>query len=65
MRAYGQVEYLRVWLEEHDCRYVLATKCNDTFITTDGLAGGEQRADALIAALRAWAWRRPCSPSPG
>jgi SRSO17 transposase len=34
--AYGQVKYLRVWLEEHDAAYVLATKRNDTLITTDG-----------------------------
>ena len=33
--AYGQVKYLRVWLEEHDCRYVLATNRNDTVITTE------------------------------
>jgi SRSO17 transposase len=56
--AYGQVTYLRVWLEQHDCPYVLATKCNDTLITADGLAGAEQRADALIAALPERAWRR-------
>ena len=28
--AYGQVKYLRVWLEQHDVAHVLATKCNDT-----------------------------------
>lgn len=53
--AFGQVKYLRVWLEERDVFHVLATKCNDTLITT---AGGEQRADALIAALPSRAWRR-------
>ncbi|MFE0026773.1 IS701 family transposase [Amycolatopsis sp. NPDC059021] len=53
--AYGQVKYLRVWLEEHDAAYVLATKVNDTLITTEGT---EQRADELIAALPAQAWRR-------
>src|SRR4051812_50025529 len=50
--AYGQVKYLRVWLEQHDAPYVLATKRNDTLITAGpefGLA--EQRADTLIAAL--------------
>jgi SRSO17 transposase len=52
--AYGQAKYLRVWLEQHDAAYVLATKCNDTLIT----AAGEQRADDLIAALPARAWRR-------
>ena len=48
--AYGQVKYLRVWLEEHDAAYVVSTKVNDTLITTDGR---EVRADALIAALPA------------
>jgi SRSO17 transposase len=53
--AYGQVKYLRVWLEEQDVHHVVATKCNDTLITT---SGNEQRADALIAALPVRAWRR-------
>jgi SRSO17 transposase len=56
--AYGQVKYLRVWLEQHDVAYVLATKCNDTLLPTDGVGAAEQRADALIAALPARAWRR-------
>jgi SRSO17 transposase len=57
--AYGQVKYLRVWLEHHDAAYVLATKRNDTLITAGpefGLA--EQRADVLIAGLDPRAWRR-------
>jgi SRSO17 transposase len=57
--AYGQVKYLRVWLEQHDAPYVLATKRNDTLIVAGpefGLA--EQRADTLIAALDPRAWRR-------
>src|SRR2546421_150801 len=33
--AYGQVKYLRSWLEDHDAAYVLATKVNDLLITTD------------------------------
>ncbi len=33
--AYGQVKYLRAWLEEHDAAYVLATKVNDILATTD------------------------------
>jgi hypothetical protein len=41
--AYGQVKYLRVWLEEHGAAHVLCTKRNDTLITT---TGGEARADA-------------------
>ena len=27
------MKYLRVWLEDHDAAYVLATKRNDTLIT--------------------------------
>lgn len=53
--AYGQVKYLRVWLEDHDAAHVLATKVNDTVITADG---GEQRVDELVAALPERAWRR-------
>jgi SRSO17 transposase len=53
--AYGQVKYLRVWLEQHDAPYVLATKCNDTLITSDA---GERRAEELISELPARAWRR-------
>jgi hypothetical protein len=53
--AYGQVKYLRVWLEQHDAPYALATKCNDTLITSDA---GERRAEELICALPARAWRR-------
>jgi SRSO17 transposase len=53
--AYGQVKYLRAWLEHHDAAYVVSTKVNDTLITTDGR---EVRADALIAALPTRAWRR-------
>ena len=53
--AYGQVKYLRVWLEDQDVLYVLATKRND-MLSTPG--GREQRADELIAALPPRAWRR-------
>jgi SRSO17 transposase len=53
--AYGQVKYLRVWLEQHDLAYLLATKRNDDMITT---TGGSGRADELIAALPAQAWCR-------
>jgi SRSO17 transposase len=56
--AYGQVKYLRVWLEQHDTAHVLATKCNDTLITTDA---HQRRADELIAELPARAWRRLCA----
>ncbi len=53
--AYGQVKYLRAWLEANDAWHVLATKRNDMMITIDG---GERRADELIAGLPARAWRR-------
>jgi SRSO17 transposase len=53
--AYGQVKYLRVWLEEHDAAYVVSTKVNDTIVTTEG---AQVRADVLIAGLPARAWRR-------
>jgi SRSO17 transposase len=53
--AYGQVKYLRVWLEERDAAHVLATKRNDTLIT---ITGGQARADDLITALPSRAWRR-------
>ncbi len=53
--AYGQAKYLRVWLEERDVFHVLAIRRSDTLITT---SAGEQRADALIAALPPRAWRR-------
>jgi SRSO17 transposase len=53
--AYGQVKYLRVWLEERDVSYVLATRRNDDMLSTDGRTA---RADEFIAALPARAWRR-------
>jgi SRSO17 transposase len=53
--AYGQVKYLRVWLEQHDAPYVLATRCNDEVITTSASTG---RVDELIAGLPTKAWRR-------
>ena len=59
--AYGQAHYLREWLEERDAAYVVATKRNDPVLTTEGRYG---RADELIAALPAQAWRR-LSPGAG
>lgn len=53
--AYGQAKYFRVWLEDHDAWHVLALRCSDTLITT---AGGEHRADELVAAMPQRAWRR-------
>jgi hypothetical protein len=46
--AYGQVKYLRAWLEDQDVAYVLATKVNDLLTTT---SGAEARADELIEQL--------------
>lgn len=53
--AYGQVKYLRVWLEQHDVFHVLATKRNDTVPAATAL---DARVDELIAALPARAWQR-------
>lgn len=52
---YGQVKYLRVWLEEHDIHYVVATRCDDD-VLAQGYGYG--RADQVVAALPARAWRR-------
>jgi hypothetical protein len=51
--VYGQAPYLREWLEDRDVFYVLAIRCRDAMAAP----GGPQRADALIAALPARAWR--------
>jgi SRSO17 transposase len=57
--AYGQVKYLRFWLEQQDAAYVLATKRNDTLVPAEtGFALAEVRADALISGLDRRAWRR-------
>jgi SRSO17 transposase len=53
--VYGQVKYLRVWLEARDVFHVLATKCNDT-VVTDQMT--DARVDQLVAAIPAHAWRR-------
>lgn len=53
--AYGQVKSLRVWLEQRDVGYVLATRRNDDMITD---TMGTARADELIATLPAQAWCR-------
>ena len=52
--VYGQAKYLHAWLEDRDVHYVLAIRRSDTLT----IAGGEQRADALIAAAPARAWQR-------
>jgi SRSO17 transposase len=53
--ACGQVKYLRVWLEQHDIAHMLATRRNDTLITT---GFGQARADELVAALPARSWQQ-------
>lgn len=53
--AYGQVKHLRSWLEERGVAHVLATKVNDTVITT---SWADIRVDSLIAALPRQAWKR-------
>jgi SRSO17 transposase len=52
--AYGQVAYLRAWLEERDAAHVLSCKSNDTLITTDAHQG---RAAQMIAEVPARTWR--------
>src|SRR5246127_919402 len=52
--AYGQAKWLQAWLEERDIWYVMAIRCSDTLTTAEG----EQRADALVAAIPARAWQQ-------
>src|SRR6185437_5754827 len=52
--VYGQAKWLQAWLEERDAWYVMAIRCSGTLTT----AAGEQRADALTAALPARSWRK-------
>ncbi len=51
---YGQAKWLQAWLQERHMSYVMAIRRSDT-LTTDT---GEQRADALIAALAPQCWQR-------
>jgi SRSO17 transposase len=53
--VYGQVKYLRVWLEAHDIFHVLATRCNDDVLAC---GYGLGRVDEVVAALPARSWRR-------
>ena len=53
--AFGQVKYIRVWLEERDVFHVLATRCNDD-VSAHGIGYG--RVDAIIDTLPANAWKR-------
>ncbi|MEV5049387.1 IS701 family transposase [Streptomyces griseoincarnatus] len=59
--AYGQVKHTRFWLEQRRIAHVMATKANDTVITT---RCGEERVDRLIAALPRQRWKR-ISGGPG
>ena len=52
--TYGQAKYLQAWLEGQDVWYVMAIRCSDTLT----MPGGEQRADALIAAVPPRAWQQ-------
>jgi SRSO17 transposase len=52
--AYGQAKWLQAWLEQQDIWYVMAIRCSDTLTTPEG----EQRADALIAAVSPRAWQQ-------
>jgi hypothetical protein len=51
---YGQAKWLQAWLEDQDVSYVMAIRCSDTLTTPEG----EQRADALIAAVPARSWQK-------
>lgn len=53
--AYGQVKHTRSWLEQRRITHVMATKVNDTVITT---RWGKERVDHLIAALPRQRWKR-------
>lgn len=59
--VYGQDKRLRVWCEQHQLPYVLATRSNDTVATVDWR---QRRVRALIAELPAEAWQR-CSAGAG
>ena len=52
--VYGQAKWLQAWLEERNVSYVMAIRRSDTFTMADG----EQRADALTAAVPARAWQK-------
>jgi SRSO17 transposase len=52
--TYGQAKWLQAWLEERDIWYVMAIRCSDTLTTP----AGEQRADALIAAVPPRSWQQ-------
>jgi SRSO17 transposase len=53
--VYGQDKRLRVWCEQHDLPYVLATRSNDTVATVDWRP---RKVRTLIAGLPETAWDR-------
>src|SRR3954466_11478108 len=53
--VYGQDKRLRVWCEQHDLPYVLATRSTDTVATVDWR---QRQVRALIAELPESAWQR-------
>ena len=55
--VYGQYYKLRQALEDRNVFYVLAVPVTQRVIAKTGALGAEWRADALIAALPATAWR--------
>jgi SRSO17 transposase len=58
---YGQDKRLRVWCEQHELPYVLATRSTDTVATVDWR---QRQVRALIAELPESAWAR-CSAGAG
>jgi SRSO17 transposase len=57
--VYGRAKWLQAWLQEQGVFHVMAIRCCDT-VTTET---GEQRADALIAALAPQCWPRSAGPA--
>jgi SRSO17 transposase len=53
--AYGHARYLRVWLEEHHIRHVVAVQSNDEVVTRDW---DDVQVNHLVAAVPARRWRR-------
>ncbi|GAA3368283.1 hypothetical protein GCM10020367_06030 [Streptomyces sannanensis] len=57
--AYGQVERLRYWLEQRGVAHLLATKVNDTVITTRGADPHDGRRSWATPGRRPVAVREP------
>ena len=56
--VYGGDRRLRLWLEEQDMPHVLAVKRTEPLVATTARGPAQVRAEALVAALPADAWRR-------